>query len=66
MTLYVRRHLHSDSGSIVKVLQHVMALRVFDQPPEGFFHGEPAGPTVGVVKRGTFNPDCGNKRDTTG
>lgn len=60
MTLYVGRHLHSDSGSIVEVLQHVLAVRVFDGQTVGFLQVEAAGAAVGVVMRGTFSPACGN------
>lgn len=46
VTLYVRRHLDSDASSIVKVLQHVMALGVFQRPAEGFLQGEMARPAL--------------------
>ena len=46
MALHAGRHLHSDSGSIVKALQHVLALRDFDGSAEGLLEGEMAG--VGI------------------
>lgn len=60
MTLYVGGHLHSDSSSIVEVLQHVLAVRVFDGQAVGFLQVEAAGAAVKVVTRGTFSPACGN------
>lgn len=62
VTLYVWRHLHCDAGSVVEVLQHVVALGVFDQAAEGFLHGERAGAAVRVVKRGSFSPACEENR----
>lgn len=46
MTLHVGGHLYCDAGSVVEVLQHVLALGVLDQAAEGFLHGEPAGVAV--------------------
>lgn len=46
VTLYVGRHLHSNSCSIVEVLQHVRALGVFDGAAVGFLQIEVAGAAV--------------------
>lgn len=66
VSLHVWRHLHSDPGSIVEVLQHVVALRVFDHPAEGFLQGEPARSSVRVVEGGSLSPACGSDTDTGG
>lgn len=66
VTLYIWGHLYSNSGSIVEVLQHVLALGVFDQPAKGFLQGEPAGRPIWVVKRGSFSPSCESKKETWG
>lgn len=63
VTLYIWRHLHGDAGSVVKVLQHVVALGVLDQAAEGFLHGEHAGVAVRVVKRGSCSPACEENRN---
>lgn len=64
MALYVWGHLHGDAGSIVKVLEHVLALGVLSRPAKGLLQGEAVGPTIRVVQRGTLTPACGNKTIT--
>ena len=49
MTLDVGRHLHSNPGPIVEVLQHVLALGVLERPAEGLLQREAAGAAVRVV-----------------
>lgn len=63
MALHVGRHLHGDPGSIMKVLQHVLALGVFDGPAESLLQGEVAGAAIRVVNRGTFSPNCGDNNE---
>lgn len=51
VTLDNRRHLDGDSGSIVEVFQHVLALRV---------QGQPARATIWIMMKGSFSPACGD------
>lgn len=61
MTLYDRRHLHGDPGSVVEVFQHVLALGVFEQRTGVVLQGGSTGPAVRVVMKGSFSPACGDE-----
>lgn len=61
MTLYDRRHLHGDPGSIVEVFQHVLALGVFEQRTGAVLQGGSSGLAVRVAVKGSFSPACGDE-----
>lgn len=60
MTLYHRRHLHGDPGSVVEVFQHVLALGVFEQRTNVILQRVSTGPTIGVMVKGSFSPAWGH------
>lgn len=60
MTLDNGGHLDSDAGSIVEVLQHVLALGVLQQRAGVPVQGEPAGPSIRVRVKGSLSPACGD------
>lgn len=59
MTLYHRRHLHGDPGSVVEVFQHVLALVVFEERTV-ILQLVSTGPTIRVMVKGSFSPACGH------
>lgn len=60
VTLYHRRHLHGDTGSVVEVFQHVLALGVFEQRTNIILQRVSTGPTIRVMVKGSFSPACGH------
>lgn len=61
MTLYHRRHLHGDPGSVVEVFQHVLALGVFEQRTDFILQRVSTGPAIRVMVKGSFSPACGRE-----
>lgn len=65
MTLDNGGHLDGDAGSVVEVLQHVLALGVLQQRAGVPVQVEPAGPSIRVRVKGSLRPACGDSNQVS-